>query len=220
MLVNPIRIGPSFLGHLVGSPSNLSLRVPPIGSGRVARAPNGNRRQDPYQNAPPGPGCSWAGDSGCSRRTSPPGLLAAAPLAESASSPLGGAAATSSETTLSSSSHPSKRSGSLPSVAAVPASGSMRLTQIRISTSAVPQRPFGPTCRPRSPTPWSRWASGYWSQADGHHASVRSSTRPGGVHSGCTVVQAGAEGPIGSALPDDREARIGTIGAVPAGPDR
>jgi hypothetical protein len=38
MLVSPIRIGPSFLGHLVGSPSNLSLRVPPIGSGRVARA--------------------------------------------------------------------------------------------------------------------------------------------------------------------------------------
>jgi hypothetical protein len=56
--------------------------------------------------------------------------------AASASSAHEGAAATSSETTLSSSSHPSKRSGSLPSVAAVPASGWLPSIQRRISTAA------------------------------------------------------------------------------------
>src|SRR4029453_2687205 len=49
-------------------------------------------------------------------------------------------AATSSETTLSNSSHPSKRSGSPPSIAAVPPGGWLPSIQTRMSAAAAPQR--------------------------------------------------------------------------------
>src|SRR4030095_1733632 len=57
-------------------------------------------------------------------------------------------AAPSTEPTLSNSSPPSKRSGSPPSIAAVPASGWLPSIQTRMSTAAAPHRLIQPHRRP------------------------------------------------------------------------
>src|SRR5512132_3006942 len=106
--------------------------------------------------------------------------------AASASSSLEGAAATNSETTLSSSNHPSKRSGSLPSVAAVPASGWLPWIQRRISTAAASQG-----CLDRAPRllPLADPSSARWAFNAG--APV---FRPGGRWPGSAFQAIGARG--------------------------
>src|SRR4029453_16709754 len=160
---------------------------------RIAwREPNSDHR------APSVVGWLCAGDSGSAGPASstalPPPLSAiyAAP-------PPAGAVSTSSETTLSSSSHPSKRSGSPPSIAAVPASGWMPSIQTRISTTAAPQRSID---RHRGSFP-------LWEILTALVAFIWRAR----------FFRLGTDGP-GSTIPADRCVRIGGVRAIAAGPYR